>query len=225
MRARRANVLAKRLLVLNLGLMLMGLATALMLAARLGVSPWAVFHEGLGLSLGISHGRAAQVVGLVILTAATLWLRQRPGVGTVLNMLLVGVWIDLFRTQPWLLAPESLSARALQLVAAVVLYGFATALYLAADLGAGPRDGLMLGAARSLRAPIGTVRSTMEVAALAGGWALGGPVGVGTVLFAVSVGPLIQWFLRVLRDQRRGSKAHDVAPRTTASPPTPAGEP
>lgn len=214
-----------RLLILNLGLMLMGLATALMLAARLGVSPWAVFHEGLGLSIGISHGRASQVVGLVILSAATLWLRQRPGIGTVLNMLLVGVWIDLFRTQPWLPAPEALGARAVQLVTATVLYGFATALYLAADLGAGPRDGLMLGAARSLKAPLGAVRSTMEVAALAGGWALGGPVGVGTVFYAVAVGPLIQWFVRLLRGQPLRRTARDLQPRATESSPSATGEP
>lgn len=204
--------MAMRFVFLNLGLMLMGLATAVMLAARLGVSPWAVFHEGVGLSIGISHGRASQTVGLVILTASSLWLKQRPGIGTVLNMVLVGIWIDFFRTQPWLMAPEALGARIVQLAVATVVYAFATALYLAADLGAGPRDALMLGAARSLKAPIGAVRSTIEVAALAGGWALGGPVGVGTVVYAMTVGPLIQWFLRLLRGQPRRPSAVDTAP-------------
>ncbi len=190
-----------RLLVLNLGLMLMGLGTALMLATGLGVAPWAVFHEGAALSTGISHGRASQIVGLVLLLLSWLWLRQRPGVGTVFNLVMLGVWIDVFRAQPWLTAPDSLGLRAIELAAATALYAFANALYLAADLGAGPRDGLMLGAARRFKAPIGAVRSTIEVAALAGGWAMGGPVGVGTVFYALAVGPLIQRFLRLLRGQ------------------------
>lgn len=199
MHAHRARVAITRLVILNSGLMLMGLGTALMLEARLGVAPWAVLHEGVALNTPLSHGVVSQLVGLVILLLAWLWLRQPAGIGTVFNIVMLGLWIDLFRAQAWLPAPEAFALRALQLLAATALYAFANALYLAADLGAGPRDGLMLGAARRFRLPVRAVRSAIELSALAGGWVLGGPVGLGTVIYALAVGPLIQRFMRMLR--------------------------
>lgn len=213
--------LTLRLLLLNAGLALMGFGTALMLAAGMGVAPWAVFHEGASLNVGISHGTVSQLVGLALLLAAWLWLRQRPGLGTVLNMVLIGLWIDVFRSQGWLPHPEALGARALQHLGATVLYAFASAMYLVADLGAGPRDGVMLGASRRFGAPVRKVRSAIEVLLLACGWALGGPVGLGTVIYALAVGPLVQAFMGRLRAVIRPAVARAGCARSTSGkPPT-----
>lgn len=179
--------------------MLMGLGTAAMLSARLGVAPWAVFHEGVSLLVGISHGRVSQVVGLVLIAVAWVWLRQRPGLGTVLNMVLIGLWIDVFRYHPWMPAPEALLPRGLMLVGATALYAMASALYIDARLGTGPRDSVMLGVSERFGVSVRATRSGIEVAVLAAGFLLGGPVGIGTVLYALLVGPLVQTFLRLFR--------------------------
>ncbi len=220
---RQLSRLAPRLLLLNAGLCLMGVGTALMLAAGMGVAPWAVFHEGASLNVGVSHGTVSQLVGLVLLLLAWLWLRQRPGLGTVLNMVLIGLWIDLFRSQGWLPHPAEFAARALQHLAATVLYAFASAMYLVADLGAGPRDGVMLGASRRFGAPVRRVRSAIEVLVLVLGWALGGPVGLGTVIYALAVGPLVQAFLGLLRTAMR--RASSMFARETAASDLPAALP
>ena len=201
----RLTTWLRRLLLLNVGLALMGLGTAAMLAAGMGVAPWAVFHEGVALNAGVSHGTVSQLVGFVLLVVAWVWLGQRPGVGTALNMIMLGLWIDVFRARPWLPSPDALLGGALQHLAATLLYAFASALYLVADIGAGPRDGVMLGAAKRFGKPVRTVRTGIEVVVLAAGWLLGGPVGVGTLIYALVVGPLVQACLRWLRavDTRR----------------------
>lgn len=215
MNARRLRALGGQLLVLNSGLMLMGLGTALMLAAGMGVAPWAVFHEGASLNIGISHGNVSQIVGFALLIIAWTVFAERPGIGTIFNMVMIGLWIDIFRSQAWLPAPEALPLRVGQHLAATALYAFASALYMSADLGAGPRDSVMLGAARRFKTPVKTVRSSIEVLVLAVGWALGGPVGLGTVIYALVVGPLVQRFMSLLRalKVRRGS-----APPATDKP-------
>lgn len=195
----RATAWLRRLVVLNTGLAFMGLGTAAMLAAGMGVAPWAVFHEGVALSTGLSHGTVSQLVGLVLLVVAWVWFGQRPGIGTVLNMVMLGLWIDVFRALPWLPSPAALSARALQHLVATGLYAFASALYMTADIGTGPRDSVMLGAAERFRTQVRTVRTGIEVLVLGAGWALGGPVGAGTVIYALAVGPLVQACLRWLR--------------------------
>lgn len=198
-RARRVGRFAWSLLVLNVGLMLMGLGTAAMLSARLGVAPWAVFHEGVSLLVGISHGRVSQVVGLLLVAVAWVWLRKRPGLGTVLNMVLIGLWIDVFRYQPWMPLPDALLPRVLMLVGATALYAMASALYIDARLGTGPRDSVMLGLSERFGISVRATRSGIEVAVLAAGFLLGGPAGAGTVLYALLVGPLVQTFLRLFR--------------------------
>lgn len=189
----------RRLVVLNAGLALMGLGTAAMLAAGMGVAPWAVFHEGVALSSGLSHGTVSQLAGFVLLIVAWAWFGQRPGIGTALNMIMLGLWIDVFRGQPWLPSPDTLAAGALQHLAATGLYAFASALYMTADIGTGPRDSVMLGAATRFATPVRTIRTSIEVLVLGAGWALGGPVGVGTLIYALAVGPLVQACLRWLR--------------------------
>jgi uncharacterized membrane protein YczE len=181
----------RRLLQLFTGLVLYGVSDSMLLLAGLGVDPWDVLHQGLSRRTGIPTGTWTIIVGALVLL---LWipLRQRPGLGTLCNVVVIGVVIDavLATVAP----PHSLPARVAVMVAGVVLNGVATGLYIGAGLGPGPRDGLMTGfAARghSLR----VVRTAIEVTVLAIGWLLGGTVGVGTVVYAACIGPLAHIFV------------------------------
>ncbi|MFI5486580.1 YitT family protein [Micromonospora echinaurantiaca] len=186
-----STTLPGRLARLLTGLVLFGVSVALMVRADLGLASWDVLHQGLAERTGLPLG---QVVNLVAVVVLLLWipLRQRPGVGTLANAVVVGFAADAALV---LLPPvPSLAGRIGLLVAGILLNGLATALYLGASLGPGPRDGLMTGlAARGL--PIGRVRTAIELGVLALGWALGGTVGPGTLLFAVSIGPLAQYLI------------------------------
>lgn len=183
--------LRRRLPRLLVGIPVLGLGIALTLQARLGVSPYDVLHQGIAEQTGLSFGTVVILVGLVILL---FWipLRQRPGIGTVVNTLTVGLVIDLaLHVLP---EPDALAARVPLLVIGIVVTALGMGLYIGAGLGPGPRDGLMTGiAARGHR--LWAVRTVLEVTALAAGWLLGGNVGVGTVLFAFSIGPLGHFFL------------------------------
>ncbi len=183
--------LRRRLPRLALGLVFLGGGIALTLRARLGVSPWDVLHQGLADRLGVSFGLVVVGLGLLILV---LWIpiRQRLGIGTVVNTLTVGFITDfVLGLVP---AQHHLGAQWAMLVAGVVAMAFGVGLYIGAGLGPGPRDGLMTGiAARG--APIWLVRTGLEFGALLAGWALGGDVGIGTLVFAVGIGPLGHWFL------------------------------
>ena len=183
--------LRRRLPQLLVGIPVLGVGIAMTLQARLGVSPYDVLHQGIAAKTGRSVGTVVVVVGLVILV---FWipLRQRPGLGTVVNTLTVGLVIDLaLHVVP---EPELLAARVPLLVAGIVVTGLGMGLYIGAGLGPGPRDGLMTGlAAKGF--PLWAVRTVLELAALAAGWILGGNVGIGTVAFAFSIGPLGHFFL------------------------------
>ncbi|MFB4302847.1 YitT family protein [Actinomadura sp. NTSP31] len=188
-------LMARRLLQLYAGLALYGLGIALQVSSRLGNDPWDVFHQGLSRRFGLSIGAWIIIAGAVVMLA---WipLRQRPGLGTISNVLLVGAFADLFL---WLLpSPDALAARWTFLVLGVVAGGFATGCYIGAGLGPGPRDGLMTGLAARGHS-IRIVRTGIELGVLAAGWLLGGTVGLGTVLYAVAIGPLAHVFLPVLR--------------------------
>ncbi|WP_420822041.1 YczE/YyaS/YitT family protein [Streptomyces avicenniae] len=176
------------------GLVLFGVSVAMMLSAGLGVASWDVLHQGVARSTGVPFGWVVNAMGVLVLLA---WipLRVRPGVGTVANVLVVGVVAD--GALALLPEPDALSVRVPLLLGGIVLNAVATGLYVGAGLGPGPRDGLMTGlAARGVSLRV--ARTGIEVAALAGGWLLGGTVGVGTVLFAGAIGPLTQLFLRRL---------------------------
>lgn len=181
----------RRFVQLNIGLVLYGLAIALNVRADLGLSPWNVFNQGVSETFGISMGSVIVISSMVILL---MWipLRQRPGLGSVMNALLIGVWYQMIANR--IPVVDDVSIRVLLLGAALLCLPLATACYLGAGLGPGPRDGLMTGiAARgySLR----VVRTGIEATVLTIGWFLGGTVGIGTVLTAFTVGPLIQWLL------------------------------
>lgn len=186
--------MTRRLTQLFAGLVLYGASMALMLRAALGLDPWDVFHQGLSGHVGLSFGMLVNVVGAVVLL---LWipLRQKPGIGTVANILTIGTAVDL--TMLVLPEIEGLALRATALVAGVVLNGIAGAMYIGAGLGPGPRDGLMTGLCRRTGWSIRLVRTGIELTVLAVGWLLGGTVGVGTILYAVTIGPIVQTFLPV----------------------------
>ncbi|EGX61241.1 integral membrane protein [Streptomyces zinciresistens K42] len=185
---------ARRLSQLYAGLALYGASSALLVEAGLGLEPWNVLHQGLAERTGLTIGVVSIIVGAAVLL---LWipLRQRPGLGTVSNVFVVGLAMD--GTLALLPAAHSLAVRVPLLVAGIVLNGVATGLYIAARFGPGPRDGLMTGLHRRTGRSIRLMRTAVEIAVVATGFALGGTVGVGTVLYAVSIGPLAQFFLRL----------------------------
>jgi uncharacterized membrane protein YczE len=183
--------LRRRLVQLFPGLVACGVGLALMVRAQLGLGPWDVLHQGLSARTGLPIGTLVILVGLLVLLA---WvpLRQRMGVGTVCNVVLIGLVIDAVLSV--VAEPTALATRWAFLLCGVVLMGIGSGLYIGAGLGPGPRDGVMTGlAARgySLR----LVRTLIELSALAAGWILGGTVGVGTLIFALGIGPLVQLFL------------------------------
>jgi uncharacterized membrane protein YczE len=183
-----------RLPRLFLGLVLCGLGIALMVRADLGLGPWDVLHQGVSERTGIPIGTVGILVGLVVL-ALWLPLRERMGLGTVCNVIVIGVVIDL--TLLVLAEPSSMPARVTFLVVGAFLFGPGSGLYIGARLGPGPRDGLMT--ALAARGPsVRLVRTGIELTALAIGFLLGGSVGAGTLLFALTIGPNVQWFLERL---------------------------
>jgi uncharacterized membrane protein YczE len=184
--------MGRRLVRLLFGLLLFGLGIAIMVMSGLGLPPWEVLHQGISEQTGIPIGTVGIITGLFVLL---LWipLRERIGLGTVLNVILIGLVID---ATLYLIdyGGEPLWFRTLMMLTGVLLIGIGTAFYIGAGLGPGPRDGLMTGLARR-GYPIGRVRIGLEVTVLIIGWLLGGTVGVGTVVFAFGVGPMIAWYL------------------------------
>ena len=183
--ARSASLLA--------GLLLFALGIVLILESKLGLSPWDVLNQGLSRHTPLSFGMANVVVAVIVLLVA--WsLGGRPGIGTVANAVLIGTFIQALTSIPALtgLAHDGLPVRIPLLVVGIWLIGPATAFYIGADLGAGPRDTLMLVGARRTRFRVGVVRATIELGALVAGIVLGGTFGVGTVAFALLIGPVVE---------------------------------
>jgi uncharacterized membrane protein YczE len=178
------------------GLAFFGFGITLFLRANLGLAPWDIFHKGLSEKFGISIGLVIQGVGLLLLV---LWipLRQRPGVGTILNAVEIGLVVNL--TKPLIGEPVQLVIRALMVIAGVLVVGIGSALYIGAGLGSGPRDGLMLGLSKRSIAgrqiSIRVARTAVELTVMVAGIFLGGTVGIGTVIFMFGIGPLVQLIL------------------------------
>jgi len=185
---------AARAAALLVGLIGYGFSMAVMVRAGLGLDPWDVFHQGLARHTGITIGIASAVVGVAVLLA---WipLRNRPGIGTIANVIVIAVTVD---AGLWLLpTPTSLGVRIDMMASAVVLNAFSTVLYIGAALGPGPRDGLMTGLVVRTGLSVRLVRTSIEATVLAVGWLLGGTVGVGTLLYAFGIGPLVQLFVHI----------------------------
>ena len=177
------------------GLTLCAVGIAMLVRAELGLGPWDVLHQGLSVATGMSIGRATILTGFVVLL---LWLplRQRPGLGTVMNVLWIGASLDVLLALTT--TPSSVALRWLLLATGPVVFGVGVAVYIGAGVGTGPRDGVMTGL-EQLGIPIAVARTGIELAALTLGWMLGGTVGFGTVYFALSVGPIVHVALPRLR--------------------------
>ena len=187
--------LMRRLPRLIVGLALFGLGIAMMVLSDLGLSPWEVLHQGISLKTGIPLGTVGIITGALVLV---LWipLGERPGIGTVANVVLIGIVIDV----TLLFVPDTISQlwlRWVLLLGGTLVIAIGTGLYIGAGLGPGPRDGLMTGLGKK-GVPIGLARAVIEVTVLVLGYLLGGTVGIGTVIFAFGVGPLVQVILPVL---------------------------
>ena len=199
----------RRVIQLLVGVFLYGIGIAFLVRSSLGAAPWDVLTQGITRHVPLSFGVVTTIVSAIVLL---LWIpiRQRPGIGTVVNALLVGPSADIgFLFIP---AGEQLWQQTLLFAIGLVVLSAATGLYIGAHFGPGPRDGLMTGLHVRLRRPIWLVRTCLEVTVVLSGWALGGIVGVGTVLFALLVGPLCEFFLRIFAVPL--SPGEEPAPRT-----------
>ncbi|WP_406379966.1 YitT family protein [Streptomyces sp. NBC_01618] len=219
----RGAHLTRRLIQLYVGLALYGASSALLVRAGLGLEPWGVLHQGLAERTGLSIGVVSIIVGAVVLL---LWIpiRQRPGLGTVSNVFAIGIAMD----GTLALVPDvhGLAAEIAVMVAGVVVNGVATGLYIAARFGPGPRDGLMTGLHLRTGRSIRLVRTLIEVAVVATGFVLGGSLGAGTVLYALAIGPLAQFFLRffAIGGEAAGKTAAKAADEAAVAPARDNGE-
>lgn len=204
-----ASRLPTRLTALVIGLILYGVAMALMVRGGVGVAPWDVLTQGISLRTGLPFGLVTNLTGVVVLL---LWipLRQKPGIGTILNVLVVGTAAQAALV---VLPPvESLWLRIPLFVAGLLLLAVASGLYISPQLGPGPRDGLMTGLHQRLGIPIWIARTTVEVLVVAVGWILGGNVGIGTLVFAFAIGPLCQRTLPWFSARVPGKPSHRSGP-------------
>ena len=176
------------MILLILGLIIFGAGDAVLISARLGNTPWTVLAEGIAKNLGWSIGESTFLVSFMVLL---LWipLREKPGIGTILNAILIAATIEFLL--PILPTPEAFSLQIIQVLVGIVLVAIGSGLYLTANLGPGPRDGTMTGLTKVTGIPIGRIRSGIEIFVIAIGWTLGGKFGIGTILFAILIGPCV----------------------------------
>jgi uncharacterized membrane protein YczE len=209
---RPATELRQRLPRLLTGLVLGGVGIAFMVRADLGLPPWSVLDHGISQHTGIPIGTVSILVGAVVL-ATWVVLRERPGLGTVLNIVVIGATIDLVLA----VMPETsnIAVQVVLLALGVFIWGPGSGLYIGAGLGPGPRDGLMTGLAARGVGSIRGVRTVLELSALALGWVLGGSVGIGTLAFALTIGPNVQFFLQRLTFEPRPPRPEPVPATVT----------
>ena len=176
------------MILLIVGLIIFGAGDAVLISARLGNTPWTVLAEGIAENLGWSIGESTFFVSFMVLL---LWipLREKPGIGTILNAILIAATIEFLL--PILPTPQTFSLQIIQVLAGIVLVAIGSGLYLTANLGPGPRDGTMTGLTKVTGIPIGRIRSGIEIFVIAIGWTLGGKFGIGTILFAILIGPCV----------------------------------
>ena len=176
------------ILYLVFGLILFGLGETLLITANAGVSPWTVLAQGISIKTGYSIGITTFIVSISVLC---LWipLKQKPGIGTILNTIIISVVLDV--SLPYLPSPELLVLQILQIITGVIIVGLGSGFYLIANLGPGSRDGLMTGLQKKTNQPIYLIRAVIEISAVIGGWYLGGVVGIGTIIFALGIGPSV----------------------------------
>ena len=184
------------------GLIFYGIGISFMKQSQLGLSPWEVLHDGLSKMTGIQIGTVSILIGMLVLL---LWIpmHEKPGIGTVLNILMVGTVTNL--TLPIIPTANQFFLQITWLILGLLIIGLASALYLSSRLGAGPRDGLMMSFHRQSTWSIRLIRSVLEISVLAVGWLLHGAIGIGTVAFAFGIGPIIQFMFRLIGDHELAS--------------------
>ncbi len=187
-----------RYLTLFLGLFIVASGIVFTINANLGVNPWDVLHIGIATQTGLTIGRVIQGIGL-LLVAVSYFFGVKIYVGTVLNMIFLGLFVDLIIGWGYVPQPNLLWQRIILYISGVIVFGFGVAIYISANLGAGPRDSLMLALTRATKIRIGTIRTLMEIAAATIGFFLGGPLGIGTVIFALTVGVFMEIGFSIIR--------------------------
>lgn len=187
----------KDFLRIQAGFLMFGLAIALMIRGNIGTSAWAVLEVALSKILGVTPGTMTVVMGFLVLSGALI-LREKIGWGTLANILSIGPWEDLALSQIPSVT-DNLPLQIAMLLAAILLMGLASAIYIGVDAGAGPRDSLMLAIRRTTRVSIRVARGIIEVTVVTVGWLLGGPAGIGTLAFALLIGPSVQWGFKLLK--------------------------
>ncbi|WP_216829097.1 YczE/YyaS/YitT family protein [Alkalihalobacterium elongatum] len=185
----RTKKLGLRWGIFMLGLVIMSFGIALMITADLGSAPWDVLHIGLTLQLGLTIGTWSIIMGFVIIGVTILLTKEWPQIGAFVNMVLVGVFIDIFLFL--LITPNSFIGKLIMLLSGIVIIGYGIGLYIAPKCGAGPRDSLMLAITEKTKLKVQWVRSAMEVVVLSTGWLLGGPVFIGTLIFCFGIGSVV----------------------------------
>jgi len=186
----------KTLFYLCLGLIFFGFGEGLLIVSGIGASPWNVLHQGIAVNLGLSIGTIAFLVSFLVLL---LWffLDQKIGMGTIINFIIIAIMIDV--TIFYFDKPNEFFLQLLMVFAGILIVGFGTAMYLIANLGAGPRDGLMTGLQKKTNAPIALVRTSIEIVVVLFGWSLGGIVGIGTLFYALCIGPVVALCLQIFK--------------------------
>ncbi|OEH91506.1 hypothetical protein BFG57_05170 [Bacillus solimangrovi] len=195
MRVLFQSVNKRQWVVFFIGLLIMSLGIVLLIKADLGSAPWDVLHVGLYMKVGLTIGTWSIIVGIIILGSAALLERRLPQVGALLNMLLVGVFIDLYLLLPFIQTPSTLLGKIIMLISGIFIIGYGMGIYIAADCGAGPRDSLMLVLSNMTGWSVAKIRLAMEVVVLFFGWLLGGPVFLGTIIFCISIGAVVGFAL------------------------------
>ena len=189
------------------GFFLFAVAMLLALYSKLGMSPWDVFHMGIVNHSILSLGQTSQIVGFCIILLS-IFLGVVPGIGSIFNMIFIGIFVDLINNTGILKTPGSMLIKIIMLISAILIMGIATYFYLNVELGAGPRDGLMEGLVIKLNKPVWLIRGSIEITVFILGFFLGGPVGIGTILLAVLIGPSVQFAFKIGKYDSK--KAHHM---------------
>ncbi|MBS7528669.1 hypothetical protein KHM83_18530 [Fusibacter paucivorans] len=190
--------MVKNALRLIFGLCLYSVGIIMTVQAQIGYAPWDTFHYGISEHIGLSYGVTSIIVGGIAMLIAII-LGEKIGIGTVLNMTLIGIFCDVILQNQWITTPDAYIGKVMLLVTGLLVIAFASYFYISSGFGAGPRDSLMVGLSKRLHLPVGVCRNMIELSVLATGWLLGGAVGVGTVLSALLMGVFIQLVFKLMR--------------------------
>jgi len=198
-----------RYVKLMIGLFICAVGQNLFLYCDLGMNPWNVFHQGLSLHLPITLGQASQTVGLIIITIC-MFFKIFPGIATILNMYFIGFFVDMLINSNIMSTPETIIGKVLMCVSGVVVLSLGMFLYMSQELGAGPRDGLMLALTQRTRFKVGTIRNFMEITVLIVGILLGGKFGAGTIIASFLAGPALQTIFKIFKSNPKELKQENL---------------